>query len=301
MKISVVIPPTEEAVASNLYGMTDQRARPQLLPSDEELEELEKKEREGQKSTKAKETKKPKPESKEGEDADAEEDADTDEEDDGMGDLDDDEDDDAGESEEDEEESEEGDEESEEGDEESEEGDDEESAEGDDEDEDDEGEVAAASSYMIDRRPITNSKLGVVISGFPGVGKSEFSRLATQNGISVSDSDSSKFNKIDFPSNYIEHIQRMRRERNIVLVSSHKSVRDAMDEVGIEYTLVIPEASLKSLYMENYKQRGSDVNFLSFMKSEWDNLLDTCIPTEGSTVVELPEGKYLSDIISDLV
>ena len=44
-----------------------------------------------------------------------------------------------------------------------------------------------------------------VYSAFPGVGKTTYFNKTEKN---VLDSDSSKFDKRDFPSNYIEHIKK---------------------------------------------------------------------------------------------
>ena len=43
----------------------------------------------------------------------------------------------------------------------------------------------------------------IIISGFPGLGKSV---LYKENKVNYSDSDSSKFSKKNFPENYIKHI-----------------------------------------------------------------------------------------------
>jgi hypothetical protein len=287
MKLTITI--AEPAQASSLYGFADQRSRPQLLPSDEELAELEK-------ARKLEEAKKAAPvKTKADKDAEAVEEEDDSSEDEG-------------------EEDEEGEDSSEEDSSEEDEGEEAEEDEGEeaeeDEGEEDEGEeggeeggeeVAEASTYAIGRYANKSLKQGIVISGFHGVGKSVFTSLAKAHGVTISDSDSYKFTKDNFPQNYIDHILRMRKERDIVLVSSHKEVRDAMDALGIEYTLVIPEPSLKPIYMQNYADRNSPPEFLSFMNNEWYNLLDTCLPSPMSTTIELKEGQYLADIIADLL
>ena len=49
---------------------------------------------------------------------------------------------------------------------------------------------------------------GVIISGFPGVGKSHLVNQAKKSGNELLDSDSSTFDKKNFPENYIKHIKK---------------------------------------------------------------------------------------------
>lgn len=63
-----------------------------------------------------------------------------------------------------------------------------------------------------------------IISGFPGIGKSTF---AAKHEGDVSDSDSSTFDKSDFPANYMRHIKQQVLMRKWVMVSSHDTVRAA--------------------------------------------------------------------------
>lgn len=67
-------------------------------------------------------------------------------------------------------------------------------------------------------------KQTLVISAFPGCGKSHFFRENKDK--EVLDSDSSKFDKTHFPQNYIEHIKSNLGKVDIIMVSSHKEVRD---------------------------------------------------------------------------
>jgi len=113
------------------------------------------------------------------------------------------------------------------------------------------------------------NKKTLVISGFPGIGKSHFFRKNKDKV--VLDSDSSKFSWIekgirhpDFPNNYIKYIKENLAYINplgvgkadIILVSSHKNVRDALVENDIPFTLVYPSRDIKEEYLQRYKDRG---------------------------------------------
>lgn len=75
-----------------------------------------------------------------------------------------------------------------------------------------------------------------VYAGFPGVGKS---KLTGDEPDIYMDSDSSKFDKSDFPRNYIEHIREAIKTHTI-LCSTHEAVRTALIEAGIPFTLGLP-------------------------------------------------------------
>ena len=79
----------------------------------------------------------------------------------------------------------------------------------------------------------------IVVSAFPGTGKTHFAKYTD---LDVLDSDSSKYSWVkegvrhpDFPANYIRHIKENLGVVNIILVSTHKVVREALTEAGIDF------------------------------------------------------------------
>ncbi len=140
-----------------------------------------------------------------------------------------------------------------------------------------------------------------VISGFPGVGKSHFFRTSA---LVVSDSDSSNFSWLrpgerhpDFPHNYMRHIKELLGETEVILVSSHKEVRDALVDNAIRFTLVYPQRSIKQRYMDRYRVRGSDAAFLSLLDKMWDTWIGELQEQPHCERIELGEGEYLSDVL----
>jgi hypothetical protein len=115
----------------------------------------------------------------------------------------------------------------------------------------------------------------------------------------VLDSDSSKFDKKNFPANYIEHIERNIQDPKIdkILVSSHKDVRDALLKKGIPYVLVYPERDIKDEYIQRYKDRGNNDAFVDLLNKNWDNWMDEMDNQEGCQKVTLSSGQYLADLI----
>jgi hypothetical protein len=148
-----------------------------------------------------------------------------------------------------------------------------------------------------------------IISAFPACGKStyykEWSQYSEENiwrkrvngeqvynnmglpvGEKILDSDSSLFSWIydengnktnernpDFPNNYIRHIKKHMETDDIIFVSSHKVVRDALKENDIPYILIYPSINMKDEWIRRFKERGNDKSFIEFQKDHWDEFI----------------------------
>lgn len=160
-----------------------------------------------------------------------------------------------------------------------------------------------------------------VICAFPGTGKSTIHSKGMDLGLypvrddgtalyrsilgyrtKVYDSDSSKFDKAEFPDNYIQHMMKC-LWREVVspngflfLASSHENVREMMTKRKIPYVLVYPDRSLKNEYIERYKQRNSPKAFIDLMDKKWDEFIDSCEKDENTKIV-LKSGQYLIDVL----
>lgn len=136
-----------------------------------------------------------------------------------------------------------------------------------------------------------NTKL---VSAFPGTGKSYYFKNTSKE---VLDSDSSTFDKSDFPANYIRHIKENMGKVDIILISSHEEVRDALVEAGLDFTLIYPDKSLKDEYIERYKERGNEEGFIKLLDTNWDAWLDDVKTQKGAKHIVLKSGEYLSDVM----
>ena len=145
-------------------------------------------------------------------------------------------------------------------------------------------------------RESINKKETTLISAFPGVGKSYL--FKTNKNKVILDSDSSKFDKKHFPDNYIQHIKKNIGKADIICISSHKEVRDTLVENQLFFTLVYPERSLKKEYVERYKERGNDDNFVKLLEKNWGSWMDELENQKGCKHVRLKSGEYLSDKIN---
>lgn len=143
-----------------------------------------------------------------------------------------------------------------------------------------------------------NSVNTLVVSAFPGCGKSHLFR--NKGETKILDSDSSTFDKSQFPQNYIDHIKSNLGNVDIILVSSHKEVRDALNKNGIHFTLVYPNKDIKDEYIQRYIDRGNDDKFVELLKNNWENWMQELENQLKCNKVELKSGEYLSDIITKL-
>ena len=113
----------------------------------------------------------------------------------------------------------------------------------------------------------------IIVSAFPGMGKSYAYNLL-KNDIKVLDSDSSKFDKDNFPWNYIEHIKDNIDNCDIIFVSSHKEVRDALNNEGIDFDLFYPAKERRNEFLQNYVSRHSPRNLIMKIDNNWNKWID---------------------------
>ena len=124
-----------------------------------------------------------------------------------------------------------------------------------------------------------------IVSAFPCCGKTYY--FENKKDLVVLDSDISNFSWIkdengnntkernpEFPNNYIEHIKENIGKVDIIFVSSHKVVRDALSESGLNWSLVIPKKECLSSWVGRAYMRGSSDGFIKIIIDNWDNWLD---------------------------
>ena len=152
-----------------------------------------------------------------------------------------------------------------------------------------------------------------IIAAFPGMGKSAFSNHHPEL---CSDSDSSNFSWVkdedgkntkkrnpEFPQNYIDHIKDLIGNYEYVFVSSHKEVREALEENCIFYYLVIPGIARKEEFIERYKNRNSPEGFIKFIEDNWTIWLDECRELSVGRKIVVCDKKnleYMANIIEFL-
>lgn len=148
----------------------------------------------------------------------------------------------------------------------------------------------------------------LVISAFPGGGKSWVAQ--NPGDLIVADSDSSGFSwasqakKIrhpEWPNNYVRHILKQQAVSDIVFVSTHKEVRDAMVAADIPFILVYPDLSMKQEYIQRYIDRGNAPAFVALLEQNYETWIAELEAQEGCTHVVLKPGQYLADILPSVL
>lgn len=150
-------------------------------------------------------------------------------------------------------------------------------------------------------------KKALIVSGFPGVGKTT---LFNQNrDLVLLDSDSTNFSwadvekKIrhpDWPNNYIEHIKNNLDKADLIFVSSHDVVRRALVASGLRFSLVYPSLGMKDEYIRRYVDRGSSEGFVKLLRSNYENWIAELSSQTDCTHVVLSSGQYLADVLEKI-
>jgi len=151
---------------------------------------------------------------------------------------------------------------------------------------------------------------GLVICGFPGVGKTAAASLAKEkHNYDFQDMESTAFRWVigidhkrvpnpHFPGCYVDDVERSASQYGYkyTMISSHKEVRDELKSRGIHYIIVVPEKSLRDEYLLRYVARGSDIKLIEQVYDHWNEWLDE-IENDGAPVIHLKSGQFLADAI----
>lgn len=134
----------------------------------------------------------------------------------------------------------------------------------------------------------------MIISGFPGIGKSHLAK----SHVDVLDLDSSLFSKQEYwQVIYINVAKHFSDRGYTVVLSSHKLVRDQLNQREIPYWLIYPNRELKTEYLKRYADRGNTLAFLDLLNANWDNFIIEMEQDPSQLKVELKANQYLSQVI----
>lgn len=158
-----------------------------------------------------------------------------------------------------------------------------------------------------------------IYSIFPACGKTWLYEHQEDYNLKILDSDSSKFSWIytnkdengfemrglrtirnpDFPNNYIKHIKENIGKYDCIFVSSHASVREALDKEGIGFTIVYPAQICKAEWIGRCfirDKKGESGCGAEVMYNNWEQWIGECIEAGiKHNEIELQPNEYLSD------
>lgn len=129
--------------------------------------------------------------------------------------------------------------------------------------------------------------------------------LATSKFKSIIELDSSQFSKFtngkpnpNFPENYIKVLKSKIGKADIIFVSTHKEVREALKREKIKYILIFPRKHLKNDFLERFKNNGYPESFIKSMNKNWNEYINSCLIDTGCvTMIETQINTFVSDII----
>ena len=150
-----------------------------------------------------------------------------------------------------------------------------------------------------------------VFSVFPACGKTWMCEHQNEYGLKILDSDSSQFSWVyvngikernpDFPANYIDYVKANIDKYDYVFVSSHASVRAALDRAGIKFTVVYPKMRCKAEWVGRCfirEKNGENGCSAEAMYRNWEQWVSDCIDAGcDHEEIVLSAGRYLNDYI----
>lgn len=103
-----------------------------------------------------------------------------------------------------------------------------------------------------------------------------------------------------YPINYLEAIKAANSKYKVVLISQHEIIRKCLDAVKLDYVLIYPDKSMKEEFIERYRKRGNNENFIGLISKEWDSWIDVLDKIDNHKKIVLQKGQYLSDYAVEL-
>lgn len=100
----------------------------------------------------------------------------------------------------------------------------------------------------------------------------------------------------NFPENYIRNIVSLAREGYIVLISSHKEVRDELNKRSSPFTIVLPSLDMKQEMIDRYIKRGNQENFVTMLENNYETFVNDLMSDPNNKIV-LDSGQYLKDVM----
>lgn len=145
---------------------------------------------------------------------------------------------------------------------------------------------------------IHEGKDTIIISGFPGVGKS----FLGEGNDDFIDLDSSRYTGEDRWQRYKERIEDALGIYKHIFVSSHQETRDILNELGLKYYVVYPDKNLKEEYLKRYKERKSPDEFIELMDRNFETFIDSIENNSpnGVKVKLTKDGDFLKTVIYKL-
>lgn len=162
--------------------------------------------------------------------------------------------------------------------------------------------------------------LGLLICGFSGIGKttlgkkydniaeigqSLFRNIYLDEKAYTMDREYRKNLKTgilpnpDWPMNYVNKINELRMDHDIVLVFTDIELMDTFRKLNIPFLIALPTKDRKEEFLMNFQNRGQDADFCADARRHWERRIDRLLAMPEEKII-LKEGQYLEDRLIEL-
>lgn len=113
----------------------------------------------------------------------------------------------------------------------------------------------------------------ILISAFPGLGKT-YLYQQYKDRLKILDLSTDGFEDDEFPGNYISEIVKRLNDYDLILLSSNKDVRYALNDAGIDFDLFYPSKERKNELIEIYVKNRKSRDFIMNLDHNFNSLID---------------------------
>lgn len=144
---------------------------------------------------------------------------------------------------------------------------------------------------------------GIIIAGFGGVGKTQLAKKyknvidlesiywkweykeKMEKNIEYYKHYDKRTKNPNFPQNYIEAIKENQEKYEIVLIAYSDEICKSMEENKIEFYLCYPEKGAKEIYIERFKIRGNNEEFIKRNNELFEEAIEIAEKRKGHKII----------------
>ena len=113
----------------------------------------------------------------------------------------------------------------------------------------------------------------ILVSAFPGLGKT-YLYQQYKDRLKILDLNTGRFEGDDFPGNYIAEVEKRLNDYDLILLSSDRNVRYALNDAGLDFDLFYPSKDRKNELIEIYVTNRKSRDFIMNLDHNFYDLID---------------------------
>ena len=113
----------------------------------------------------------------------------------------------------------------------------------------------------------------ILVSAFPGLGKT-YLYQQYKDKLKILDLNTGRFEGDDFPGNYIAEVEKRLNDYDLILLSSDRNVRYALNDAGLDFDLFYPSKERKNELVEIYVTNRKSRDFIMNLDHNFNDLID---------------------------